>query len=155
MAPVLKIEKGASIREPRIFAYDFDAAGFSTHPAPVFLLNVGQIEFIDFLDPISFAFADGAIIPQGIFEQIERQPSRFGAKTDVTVHKASMLERERQIFNLLRDGKWVCFLAGEITDEVASLLISSRFQAISILPCAILVYRLPPWPRARLSTEFN
>jgi len=115
----LKTDKGSSMKEPRIFAYGFDAAGFSTHHDPVFLLNVGQIEFIDFLDPISFAFADGVIIPQGIFERIERQPSRFGVKTSVTVHKTAMLERERQLFHLLRDGKWVCFLVGEIIDEVS------------------------------------
>jgi hypothetical protein len=114
----LKIEKGTSMREPRIFAYGFDAAGFSTHRDPVFLLNVGQIEFIDFFNPISFEMADGVIIPQGIFERIERQPSNFGAKTTVAVDKASMLERERQLFDCLRDGKWVCFLVGEIIDEL-------------------------------------
>jgi hypothetical protein len=115
----LKIETGASMREPRIFAYGFDAAGFSTHREPVFLLSVGQIEFMNFLSPTSFEMADGVIIPQGIFEQIERKTSTFGAKTNVTVHKASMLERERQVFDCLRDGKWVCFLVGEILDEVS------------------------------------
>ena len=119
MTIALKTDQGTSMKEPRIFAYGFDAAGFSTRRDPVFLLNVGQIEFVDFLAPISFAFADGVIIPQGIFERIERQPSSFGAKTSVTVHKASMLERERQVFNLLRDGKWVCFLVGEIIDEIS------------------------------------
>ena len=33
--------------------------------------------------------------------------------------EAVMLERERQVFNLLRDGKWICFLVGEITDQIA------------------------------------
>jgi hypothetical protein len=115
----LKTDQGTSMKEPRIFAYGFDSAGFSTHHDPVFLLNVGQIEFIDFLNPISFEMTDGVIIPQGIFEQIERQPSSFGAKTNVAVHKASMLERERQLFDCLRDGKWACFHVGEIIDEVS------------------------------------
>ena len=61
MTTALKIEKGTSMREPRIFAYGFDAAGFSTHRDPVFLLNVGQIEFIDFFNPISFEMADGVM----------------------------------------------------------------------------------------------
>src|SRR5215475_4046315 len=110
----LKIEQVTSMNEPRIFAYGFDAAGFNTRREPVFMFNVGQIEFMDFLNPTSFEMADGVVIPQGIFEQIERQASSFGTKTNVTVHKASMLERERQVFNLLREGKWVCFLVGEI-----------------------------------------
>ncbi len=59
------------MREARVFAYSFDAPGSVT--GPVFLLNVGQIEFIDFRDSTSFEMADGVIIPPEIFEEIEPQ----------------------------------------------------------------------------------
>ena len=118
MTTALKIDQGTSRQGATIFAYGFDAAGFSTHRDPMFLLNVGQIEFIDFLNPTSFEMADGVIIPQGIFEQIKREPSTFGANSNITLHRAFMLERERQLFDCLREGKWVCFLVGEIIDEV-------------------------------------
>jgi hypothetical protein len=119
MIKASKTDKDKSPRETRIFTYGFDAAGFPTRDKLVFLFDVGTIEFIDFNDAISLEVADGVIIPQGIFEKIESRPSTFGRRTTVSVHKSSLLERERQVFNLLRAGKWVCFLVGEIVDEVS------------------------------------
>lgn len=99
------MKRNISMRESRIFAFGFDAARFSTHRDQVFLLNVGQIEFLDFRDPTSFEKADGVIIPQEIFEEIESQNLDIRSKTDVRVQKCSMLERERQHFDCLREGK--------------------------------------------------
>lgn len=105
--------------ELRIFAYGFDARGFSTHQEPVHASDIGQIEFIDFYHPVSLEIADGVIVPQGIFEKLQSCSSTFGPRTKVTVDKSWLLERERQVFNLLRAGKWVCFLVGEIIDDVS------------------------------------
>jgi hypothetical protein len=107
------------IREhEKIFAYGFDRAGFMTPHEPIALNGHGAIEFVDFSSPKSLTEADGVIIPQGTFEHIETRNHIFGEKTYVWVNKSLLLERERQIFSLLRDGKWACFLVGEIVDHV-------------------------------------
>jgi hypothetical protein len=106
-------------RDNRVFAYGFDAAGFPPRHESIFLGDTEWLEFIDFNDPKSIETADGVIIPQGIFEKIESRRSTFGPKTRVSVQKSSLLERERQVFNLLRAGKWVCFLVREVVDEVS------------------------------------
>jgi len=102
-----------------VFAYGFDEAGFHAQRESVALAGVGRIKFIPFYDSTSLDAADGVIIPQGIFEELEAEPSALGPETYVRVDKTSLLERERQIFNLLRADKWVCFLVGEIVDEVS------------------------------------
>ena len=102
----------------RIFAYGFDFAGFPVSDEPIPLPGGGELQFVKFESPRNLDIADGVIIPQGIFEDIEQRKSLFGPRTHVWVHRFSMLERERQVFNLLRSGKWVCFLVGRIKDEV-------------------------------------
>jgi hypothetical protein len=52
------------------------------------------MEFVDLRDPTSFEMADGVIIPQGIFEEIEPQNLDIRSKTDVRVQKCWMLEQE-------------------------------------------------------------
>lgn len=120
--PKLATTSGAELPGiTRIFAYGFDAAGFDTRADPIKRADKYQIQFVPFNDPISLELAEGVIIPQGIFETFEKIESLywiFGAKIHVRVHRSSLLERERQIFNLLRQGKWVCFLVGEIIDDV-------------------------------------
>ena len=120
MSRISELNDNQVAAETRVFAYGFDAAGFHTQRESISLTGVGRIEFLDFHDSTSLEAADGVIIPQGIFEEINSQPSRFvGPRTTVSVAKPLLLERERQLFNLLRAGKWVCFLVGEIVDEVS------------------------------------
>ncbi|HEY1234667.1 MAG TPA: hypothetical protein VGH22_14915 [Candidatus Binatia bacterium] len=106
-----------------IFAYGFDQAGFATTHDLMPMNSALTAQFVGFYSSRDLNDADGVIIPQGIFEKIETRTDLFsglfGEKTFVLVDKSLMLERERQIFNLLRDGKWVCFLVGEITDQIA------------------------------------
>ncbi len=106
-----------------IFAYGFDQAGFATAHDLISINSTLTVQFVDFYSSRDLNDADGVIVPQGIFEKIESRTDLFsglfGEKTFVLVDKSLMLERERQVFNLLRDGKWVCFLVGEITDQIA------------------------------------
>ena len=37
---------------------------------------------------------------------------------NVQVHKGQLQERQKQVFNLIDDGKWVCFLVRSIVDSV-------------------------------------
>ncbi len=115
MSLIAKVAEEAE-RESAIVAYGFDAAGFDIkegerpYPGP-------PVEFRRFGDSRSLENADGVIIPQGVFEKIETRNSMLGPKTEVRVDPL-LLERERQVFNLLRAGKWVCFLIGDIVDDV-------------------------------------
>jgi len=106
-----------------VFAYGFDQAGFTTTHDPIIIDSTLTIQFVDFYSSRDLTEADGVIVPQGIFEKIETRTDLFsglfGEKSFVLVDKSLMLERERQVFNLLREGKWVCFLVGEIIDEIA------------------------------------
>ena len=106
-----------------VFAYGFDQAGFTTTQDPISINSSVTVQFVDFYSSRNLNEADGVIIPQGIFEKIETRTDifsgLFGEKTFVLVDKSLLLERERQVFNLLRDGKWICFLVGEITDQIA------------------------------------
>ena len=106
-----------------VFAYGLDQAGFTTTHDPISINSSVTVQFVDFYSSRNLNEADGVIIPQGIFEKIETRTDLFsglfGEKTFVLVDKSLMLERERQVFNLLRDGKWICFLVGEITDQIA------------------------------------
>ncbi len=119
MPKLPKTSKEGLTAKTSIFAYGFDAAGFDTRAEPILLADGSRMEFIHFSDPTNLDKAEGVIIPQGIFEIITTRRSAFGPKIDVSVHKASLFERERQVFNLLRKGKWVCFLVGEIIDRVS------------------------------------
>lgn len=119
MSRLATIGAGSESGEKTVFAYGFDEAGFPTQREAFARAGLGRIKFIPFYDSTSLDAADGVIIPQGIFEELEAEPSALGPETYVRVDKTSLLERERQIFNLLRAGKWVCFLVGEIVDEVS------------------------------------
>ena len=119
MSRIAELSDKRKIIEMRVFAYGFNTAGFHTPHESISLPGVARIEFVDLYATTPLEWADGVIIPQGIFEQIQSRPSTFGSRTDVTVNRGFLLERERQVFNLLRAGKWVCFLVGEIIDEVS------------------------------------
>lgn len=102
-----------------IFAYGFDAAGFPARHETLDLGRQAQVEFLDFYSPTSLDSADGVIIPQGIFEKLQSRTTAFRRRTIVSVDKIMLLERERQVLDLLRAGKWICFLVGDIVDEVS------------------------------------
>lgn len=107
-------------KEIKIFAYGFDVVGFETPQEPIKLNNIGMIEFIKLKDAPSLDSADGVITLQGIFEKIETHPRTIGSYTTINVNKELLLEREKQVFNLLEKGKWICFLVGKIVDSFYS-----------------------------------
>ncbi|ODS36924.1 hypothetical protein BEH94_05925 [Candidatus Altiarchaeales archaeon WOR_SM1_SCG] len=115
-----KIEKEEPMEGIKIFAYGFDKAGFEIPMMSIMLENVGEIEFIRFGDSTSIDHADGIIIPQGIFEEIEFFPHAFyGERIKVKWYENLLLQLERQISNMLKEkSKWVCFLVDKIEDKV-------------------------------------
>jgi hypothetical protein len=103
----------------RIIAYGFDVLGFQLPSAPVSVGDNAQIEFLPLQSPGALDQADGAIIPQGIFEKIDYQRSyAMGTHTQVRVQTALLQERQKQVFNMIEDGEWVCFLVRSIIDKV-------------------------------------
>ncbi len=102
----------------RIIAYGFDVLGFELPTTPVSVGDNAQIEYLSFPANAALDEADGAIIPQGIFERIEYSHGYGETYTDVHVKKAILQERQKQVFNLIDERKWVCFLVGSIIDKV-------------------------------------
>lgn len=102
----------------RVVAYGFDALGFQVPAKPVAVGDNAQVDFLPFESNAALDSVDAAIIPQGIFEKIEYRNSYMGTHTDVQVRKSLLQEREKQVFNLIQEGKWVCFLVGPIVDSV-------------------------------------
>ncbi len=119
MARLLKGTKKLLGGQRTILAYGFDEAGFEFEKETKELADGSKLEFVRFDDPRDLSDADGVIVPQGVFEKIQtRHTEFFGAKTELWVDRWYLLEHERQVFNLLRAGKWVCFLVGRIIDDL-------------------------------------
>lgn len=102
-----------------VYAYGFDSYGFDVDSGSIQPQNDLRIEFVPFFSELSLDRSDGLIMPQGIFESIQyRRGAAGGTYTEVRVHDRLLLERERELTNLQREGKWVSFLVGEIIDTV-------------------------------------
>src|SRR6266496_2823816 len=111
--------KGKTVSRRTICAYGFDKAGFEIPTDGE--TSEFRIEWVPFRDPRRLDDADGVILVQGIFEDIEYIDSFYGHGTHrVTHEKDLMLEREQQVLNVLRRGDWVCFLVRDIVDAVRS-----------------------------------
>ena len=104
--------------EITVYAYGFDRLGFLIEDQVINESENISIKFIPFKSSESLDSANGLIIPQGIFERIEYSEHGLGTYADVKVNKTLMLDRDRQITNLLKDGNWICFLVSEIIDDV-------------------------------------
>jgi len=107
------------IKTLRIIAYGFDDLGFQVPNESVSVGDDAQVEFLPLRGHGALDQADGVIIPQGIFEKLDYQRSYVGGThTDVRVQTALLQERQKQVFNMIEDGKWVCFLVGTVIDKV-------------------------------------
>ena len=101
----------------QFYTYGFDKLRFDLPDEPLVIPNVGKIEFIDFNSTKSLDEADGVVIPQGIFESYSIK-RHFNIYTVVQCEKNQLMERYKQINNMLKDNKWVCFLVRQMVDRV-------------------------------------
>ena len=142
-----------------IFAYGFDQAGFATTHDLISINPAITVQFVDFYSSRNLNDADGVVIPQGIFEKLETRSDLFsglfGEKTFILVDKSLMLERERQVFNLLRDGKWICFLVGEITDQIAQGLHSEPIYDTDLCKRVLNAFMIDRRRRYRLEIPLD
>lgn len=96
------------------YAYAFERLGFNLPLDPLLRLgDLGDVRFLGLADPLDLDKCDGLIVPQGVFETFKDR----GGHREVHYDEALLLERERQVRNLLKAGKWVCFLVQEILDS--------------------------------------
>jgi hypothetical protein len=101
----------------RILAYGFDKIGFDQLPSVVEEPSRFAVEFAPYDSTVRLDSADGVIIPQGIFEEFKRHSDRYESWVSHGIDWPRLQERERQVVNILRDGKWACFLVRGIVDS--------------------------------------
>lgn len=77
-----------------------------------------EIHFNELNSSASLDWYDGLIIPSGIFEKIKDESTWEGTYYEVYCKRDMLLQRERQLINLLKKDSWVCCLVGKIIDEV-------------------------------------
>jgi len=77
-----------------------------------------EIYFNELNSTASLDSYDGLIIPSGIFEKIKDESTWEGTYYEVDCKRDMLLQRERQLINLLKKDSWVCCLVGKIIDEV-------------------------------------
>ena len=106
-----EVDISTSNKKLRIIAYGFDVLGFQLPTTSVSVGDNAEVEYLPFQANGALDQADAAIIPQGIFEKIEYTHGIGETYTDVHVRKAILQERQKQVFNLIEEGKWVCFFS--------------------------------------------
>ena len=77
-----------------------------------------EIHFNELNSSASLDWYDGLIIPSGIFEKIKDESTWEGTYYEVYCKRDMLVQRERQLINLLKKDSWVCCLVGKIIDEV-------------------------------------
>lgn len=104
----------------KIAAYGFERIGFEipdghimeTPKSTIFFLPIDSSETLDKFN--------GVILPTGILESFKDQSSWEGSYVSVYCNRDILLQREREIINLVKNGGWVCGLVDKIVDKVPS-----------------------------------
>jgi hypothetical protein len=111
----LDTPRGGRSTLPTVVAYGFDRLGFTLPKAPVPSRD-GALEWQAYDDTRHLDRADGLIIPQGIFESLE-EVHAYNSYTKISCDEPLMLQREKEVSSVIKNGGWVCFLVREIVDE--------------------------------------
>lgn len=152
-----------SVKTQKIYAYGFEQKDFLVPQEAIRDKNY-EIEFLNFEDTHSLNEADGVIIPQGIFEMFDSSHVPLvGTSYHAKVKDSDLLlQREKELLNLLEKGGWVCFLLLEaIIDKLPSNNIHYHDKDISSYDlCKRLlnrcrVYRNLLSAEARINTHTN
>ena len=94
-----------------VIAYGFDALGYRASLEPVQLDKEGgtSVRCVLHNDARPWDSAEGVIIPDGIFQKVEKRGWR-GLEDVLTVDEQWLTLRQNQVSALIDKGKWVCFL---------------------------------------------
>ncbi len=102
---------------PKIFAYGFEGIGLEIPQGDILVeKEKALINFVSMSETTSLDDAEGVIVPSGIFERFETEPNYAYHIVNVRCKADLMLQREREIINLLQNGGWACFLVQRIVD---------------------------------------
>ena len=109
----------SSKKKVKIFAYGFDKIGFQNLDMISTITKNSEIKFISMRNSILLDSADGVIIPSGIFENITYLEDRpYGYLFSLGCDNDFLLKKEKEVFNLLKNGGWICFLISKICDNL-------------------------------------
>lgn len=105
----------------KMLFYGFDRIGFPLQSKNKMLSEQFEICYAPFESDVQFKQFDWIIIPSGIFEEFEFRRGRgvFSSRVKVKVAQDLLLEKERQMFNIIHDrDKCIVFLIDEIVDSI-------------------------------------
>ncbi len=109
-------------KKQKIVAYGFDSIGYEVQDGSSVVTEQGDIQFVSIEDSSTFDSFDGVIVPSGIFEEFEDVSGLTGGKKiKVCCRRNLLLQRERELHNLIKNGGWICCLIGQIIDKVMIL----------------------------------
>lgn len=97
-----------------VCAYGFDKLGLGIAATVETEAYVLKFESYDTAKPLENA--DGIVIPSGIFEIFERHSTGIEPYTTCESDTHRMAEIEKQVFNAIERGSWVCFLLRELNN---------------------------------------
>jgi len=101
----------------KVIAYGFEKAGLTSPEGPMDV-HGHRVIFASYDSRIDLSSGVGAIVPQGIFERIESSDGYGGRYDKILFDRRMLLLRDRQVFNLIQSGGWVCFLVGQIVTKL-------------------------------------
>lgn len=105
-------------RLPEIIAYGFETYGFEIPENRMIETERFRIVFISLSDRVNLDSVAGVIIPSGIFEKFQDNSTYIARYIDVYCKRDLLLQREKEVFNLINKGGWVCCLVDKIIDRV-------------------------------------
>ena len=102
----------------KIAAYGFEKIGFQIPDGHVMETNKAKIFFLPIDSEENLDSFTGVILPSGILESFKDQSNWEGRYVDVYCKRDTLLQKEREIINLVNNGGWVCCLVDRIVDKV-------------------------------------
>lgn len=108
-----------NVKLSKIIAYGFETYGFKIPDGHIIKTDRARILFNALESSQPLDAASGVIVPSGIFERFEERSSYMdGTYINVYCKRDLLLQREREILNLINGGGWICGLVDKIVDEV-------------------------------------
>lgn len=102
----------------KVAAYGFEKIGFQVPDEHVMETNKAKIVFLPINSEETLDSFTGVILPSGILESFKDESSWEGRYVDVYCKRDTLLQKEREIINLVNNGGWVCCLVDRIVDKV-------------------------------------
>jgi len=102
----------------KIAAYGFEKIGFHIPDGHILDTNKAKISFLHIDSEENLDSFGGVILPSGILESFKDQSDLEGRFIEVFCERDTLLQKEREIINLVNKGGWVCCLVDRIVDKV-------------------------------------